>query len=201
MAKKKRKKPEKYPKCPCCGQERHRTEVKEALRKMKMIDSYNYPHYQPGTDTDNYIKLQWLQERWACDACLREKRAIVADHQVQYYSTLNWPHMAYYDTQHTCRSCGDEFTFSKEEKRHWFEELQFYIEAKAVRCQSCRKELNAEKLKHKTLSALLQKGIDNLEMEELELVIGIYEAWDKEHKIAYYRSVQRKLELKQSKKH
>lgn len=195
MAKRKRKKAEKYPKCPCCGHEKHRSEVKEALRKMKMIESYI--HFQ--SSTDHYIVLQWLRERWACDACLRENSAIVANHQVQYCSTLNWPHMAYYDTHHTCRTCAKEFTFGKEEKRHWFEELQFYVEAKAVRCQLCRRELNAEKVKHKTLAALLQKGIYNLDMEELDKVISVYESWGKKHKIAYYRSIQRKLALKRSK--
>jgi uncharacterized Zn finger protein (UPF0148 family) len=71
--------------------------------------------------------------------------AIVADwskHQPHNsYGPLFW----YVDKQVQCALCSREFVFSKEEQRHWYEELQFAIYVRAVHCPECRAEVREKK--------------------------------------------------------
>lgn len=72
------------------------------------------------------------------------------------YSPIYW----YEDKQVKCVDCSCQFIFTKEEQRHWYEELHFPIYAEAVRCQECRayariktRAERAEQLKHMEESA------------------------------------------------
>lgn len=192
MLKRKRKKVQKLPKCPCCGEQRRPTELKVMLKKLLQIEDYD----EFKSKRDHITVLTGLRGGWACDVCIRESKALVTDHQAQMYSPFHWPRMAYYDSIKTCRSCGTEFTFSKEEKQHWYEELKFYTWADAVQCLPCRREIRKQKELHKKLAQLLNQGIDNLNEESLDAVIDIYEQWGKTQKVGYYRAVARKLAKK-----
>jgi len=157
-----------------------------------MVDDYT----DPVSRREHVQMLNGGSGRWACDLCIRDGSAVAAEHKNQYFSTLNYPHLYYYDTQKECLRCSKTFTFSKEEKRHWYEDLKFYIEADAIHCQECRKEMRAEKTLNTELSVLLGLGIENLSEKDLERVIDIYVGWGKHNKVAYYRSVERKMNLK-----
>ena len=194
--KRKRKKLQKLPACPCCGEKRHATELKTMLKKVLQIEGRS----EFFSEKEQLLSLVNRSFGWACDVCLREEKAIVADHQVQFISPIHWPNMAWYDHLKTCRTCGEEFVFRKEEQKYWYEELQFIVWSHPVNCHACRRDIRNQKEQQKQLSSLLNKGIDHLSDEELDEVIDIYELWKKPQRVSYYRALKRKLEKKQGRK-
>lgn len=74
--------------------------------------------------------------QWACQDCIESSAALEADPDQQTFN--KWPpYLAYFDTRHECRDCGDAFVFAKDEKKHWYEVLQFWVQSHPVRCKSC----------------------------------------------------------------
>jgi hypothetical protein len=65
------------------------------------------------------------------------KTAQKADIEKQNYTTC--PRHWYVDAVFTCCGCGEEFTFSAEEQRFWYEDKKFYVDAFPKRCIQCRK--------------------------------------------------------------
>lgn len=57
------------------------------------------------------------------------------------YSPPFW----YEDTVVQYKACARQFVFSKEEPRHWYEELRLPIYASAVRCPECRAQVRTMK--------------------------------------------------------
>lgn len=80
--------------------------------------------------------------------------AIVADQSRQHGSCMLNTH--YYDIQRKCRDCGRMFIFFAEEQRHWYEELQFPVDADCVRCHPCRKRQQALDATRRSYETLLQ---------------------------------------------
>jgi hypothetical protein len=77
--------------------------------------------------------------QWACRHCLDSGRAILADPAKQLY--CDWPpYLAYFDTTHECADCHDDFVFSKEEQRFWYEELGFWVQSRPKQCSNCRRK-------------------------------------------------------------
>ncbi len=62
---------------------------------------------------------------------------LVADIARQNFSTMAMPY--YVDTLETCRDCARPFLFFARERKHWYEVLGFFIDARCVRCSACRK--------------------------------------------------------------
>ncbi len=182
-------KKQKYAKCPCCQTERHRTEMKTAIAQMEKLDRAAYKHYK-ALSIDTYASFIDSDFNWACDVCLNNKKAILAHPSLQQYA---WnPNYAYFDTRHTCRTCETVFTFSKEEKKYWFETLKFWTDAEPVNCVNCRKEVRQFKNQNTRLSNILQQKEEDISIEELEEVIEIYTKWEKIKRVKYYQSVLRK---------
>ena len=149
---------------------------------------------EPETDKffeiDPFHKLYDYEMYWACDQCLHSGLAVLADPSKQTYC---WsPHLAYYDTPHVCQKSGNNFVFSKEEKRFWYEELQFWIESTPIHSPEYRREVRKQKAENKKLSEILSKPEDQLTTSELEQVIEIYDTWKKPHRKAYFISLLRK---------
>lgn len=85
------------------------------------IDATNrmYPHWSPG---DGIIP----------------NTAIEANPDRQVSATVAVTH--YYDLEQQCRDCKKKYIFFAIEQQHWYEELQFGLEAGCVRCVPCRKK-------------------------------------------------------------
>jgi hypothetical protein len=97
-----------------------------------------------------------IAKRWACDECLRSKKAIKAyvyKQSVQYCHPE--PYAAYFDISKICRNCKDSFVFSKEEQKHWYENLQFNSWSTPVKCLSCRRSERYISTRNTTLSKLI----------------------------------------------
>jgi len=71
--------------------------------------------------------------------------AIAADWSKHHPHNSYSPPFWYADTAVRCRACDRQFLFSKEEQRHWYEELKLPIYASAVRCPECRAQVRAAK--------------------------------------------------------
>ena len=50
------------------------------------------------------------------------------------------PKYFYLDETNTCVQCGQEFVFTAEEQKFWYETLQFNFDSIAIRCRDCRKQ-------------------------------------------------------------
>ncbi|KPE50496.1 zinc-ribbon domain containing protein [Chryseobacterium indologenes] len=183
-----RKQKEKYVKCPCCSIEKPRTEITVCL---SILGKIIVKHYEMSA-SDAYEMLIDSNYIWACDDCLNRKKAIVAFPTFQNNELDSY--LAYYDTDVTCRTCGTKFTFTKEEKKLWYETLKFRMESMPVNCLPCRKQVRLLKAQNNTLSEILKKDAHEISIEELKTLVDIYTQWDKQEKATYYeRLITKKL--------
>ncbi|RTQ44718.1 hypothetical protein EJV47_27385 [Hymenobacter gummosus] len=127
--------------CPCCQRLRDIDEYQTFLRQINALPPQSNVGRQRGRLLTNYY---WDAARhqpgtlhWACDQCLEAGRASLGDVSRQHEHCFALPHFAYYDQEKTCRDCGRAFVFSRGEQQHWYEELQFWVEATRVRCPAC----------------------------------------------------------------
>ena len=176
----------KLPKCPCCNNEIHRTEMETVVKEMTKLDKANYKHYKE-LDIDSYYSFIDSNFKWACDNCLKSKKAILAGIGSQNYSFT--PHFAYFDIKSNCFNCKNDFVFSKEEQRHWYESIKLYSYASPDNCFKCRQEIRKVKVQNKILSEILSKKESEFTKEDLEEIITIYKEWNKENKVNYYQSL------------
>ena len=178
-----------FAQCPCCKSYRYKSETEQAISDLVSMDQKTIKYIKL-TKSDHYQSLINGQYDWACDLCLNSKQAIKAQPQLQNYC---WnPYLAYYDSELTCQSCQTNFVFSKEEKKYWYEELQFWIDSIPKNCVNCRKTLRELKKENQALSKILRKPEPHLNEVELRIVIEIYKKWNKENRAKYYQSVLKK---------
>lgn len=137
--------------------------------------------------TDAYDSFLGASFEWACDDCLRTKKAILANPGAQ--ETAFDPHLAYADTQLKCSECETSFRFTKEEKQVWYENYKLPIHAEPGNCLDCRRKIKQHKADNKTVSEILRKTESELSQEEIETLLEIYAAWDKPEKVKYFEAV------------
>jgi hypothetical protein len=108
------------------------------------------------------LPLEWprytTQEYYSWMMDRMPKDTIPADwskHKPHNGAPIFW----YQDQSKKCVDCGVEFVFSKEEQKHWFEELTIPIYAEANRCKDCRATVRKAKVAQK------------LHMEEMEKIV------------------------------
>jgi hypothetical protein len=107
-------------KCQCCLTERHSSEMQVCLSILEKIERHSFKRYEElGLDQYRYASFINSSFEWACDICLKNKKAIFAVPGLQ--ETPWTPHLAYYDSLLHCYSCKKEFLFKKEEKKAWYE--------------------------------------------------------------------------------
>jgi hypothetical protein len=99
--------------------------------------------------------------------------AIAADVSRQARATLHVTH--YFDAKRVCRKCERPFLFFAEEQKHWYEDLQFPLEADCLECPPCRKDEQRLRAIHLKYEALLKKAArapdDTLALVECGLVL------------------------------
>ncbi len=89
--------------------------------------------------------------------------AIRADIAQQNYSVC--PRHWYVDAHIPCEDCDDVFVFSKEEQRHWYETLKFWIDSFPDRCKSCQA---AQKEMHQQLDYIRTHHFDPQKTTKVE---------------------------------
>lgn len=161
--------------CPCCKTSLHRSEFSSVVKTLTTATGFEV--------FDNFLEYEF---GYACDNCLTKQKAILANPKLQLGS--HFQHLAYFDESHTCQTCGDDYIFSKEEKRHWFEVLQFWVYAESLNCKNCSKEIRVERNLNTRLSNLLKNGEEELSNEQITEVISIYQTMEKAEKVKYFQS-------------
>ncbi len=179
--------------CPSCLEEKHRTEIKTCISILEKIEKREFKHFKEfGYNvSDCFIDANF---EWACDNCLqgnhlKKKKAILANPGVQ--NTPWTPHLAYSDSKIICSTCQNEYIFTKEEKKVWYESYQLPTTAFPYTCLACRRK-NSE---NKILSEILKKEEKDITPNELNRVIEIYTSWEKIEKAKYYQSLLKRSEL------
>jgi hypothetical protein len=110
---------------------------------------------------------------WACDNCLSQKRAILANLNKQNLQGCHPnPYLAYYDKVLKCKQCNEKFVFSKEEQQYWFETLKFNW-GSANACAPCRKKKRFLTIRTTKLSKLLPI-FETGDHSELENIVALY---------------------------
>lgn len=74
---------------------------------------------------------------FADGAHLAHDRAVRADIAKQNYSVC--PRHWYVDATICCVGCGNDYVFTIDEQRFWYEELAFYVDSFPTRCNHCRR--------------------------------------------------------------
>ena len=112
--------------------------------------------------------------------------AIVADLYRQTPGTMPVTH--YYDLDKVCRDCARRFIFFAEEQKHWYEELGFPLEADAVRCPLCRKQVQVTRRKRARYERLFHLPFptvaESMEMADCSLTLieeGIFHYRQTQH--------------------
>jgi hypothetical protein len=188
---KSKKQNKKYAKCPCCSTPKYKTEISICLPILEKL----YENYKE-LKIDVYEIFIDNNFEWACDNCLKDKKAILANPLSQ--NSAWYPYLAYFDSKLICRNCNTDFTFFKEEKKRWYETLKFWIDSVPVNCLPCRKQIRSHKIENNTISEILKKSKNEISLDELKTVLDIYRKWDKPAKIKYYeRFIQKRLNNKQ----
>lgn len=157
-------------KCQCC-------------REEQPLDSYR--HVQKCHDEmqklhPDYGLMERIQRgraccsRWACDECLKRGVAIKASISAQRVSDCHpEPNTAYFDETKSCRKCNQSFVFSKEEQKHWYEQLKFMSWSKCITCVKCRKDERFISIRTTELSKLLP-SFEAGDHSELERIVRLY---------------------------
>ena len=154
-----------------------------------MIEIYpEWADFFYGGDKEFAFSRVTLGKEWACDDCLSNKKALIADPTKQEF--LDWPpHYFYVDKINECKTCKIEFCFSKEEQQFWYEELKFWVQSEAIDCKKCRsakRERNSEiKEARKRLDSLLPT-LDKNDEESIKEIISAYELLGAHRKLAEY---------------
>jgi len=79
---------------------------------------------------------------WACDACIDAGRALLADQSKQEFNDC-WPYYVYTDDTIHCKDCGCDFVFAKDEQKHWYEKLHFWVQSRPIYCKPCKQRRKA----------------------------------------------------------
>ena len=93
--------------------------------------------------------------------------AFAADLSRQPRATVPVTH--YFDAKRQCRDCSRPFLFFAEEQKHWYEVLQFPLEADCLECVPCRKDAQQLRVARQKYDELLART-ERSETDTLQLV-------------------------------
>jgi len=169
--------------CPCCLNKRKSNQLTRLLAFYKMYEYEHVVRVLKGAVEEHF--------RWACDVCIRDKKAILGIPKKQNFKGFANPFFAYYDQHKKCQKCQINFTFGKEEQQYWYEELGFIIWSKPINCVPCRQAIRKPKVDNTRLSFLV-KNIEVSNIDWMEELIDLYNQMDKFDKSKYYLALLKK---------
>jgi len=171
--------------CPCCKIERNSVQFSTLINfKIRRFDTFfNF-----------FDAAERNVLSWACDVCLKHGKALDADPNEQSGWGMSYPYLAYYDLKKTCSTCSLDFIFTKEEQKHWYEDLKFIVYSEAKDCEKCRKDNRRKKQISNKLTRLI-KNFNSKNSVEIKEIISIYIEMKNSRKARYYLSFLRKLKI------
>lgn len=130
--------------------------MKSNKKHKKYVKNPRYGD-EPILSQYKYSDEELKQTHWRYGSLkLIPKTVIPADINKQDYAVF--PRRLYVDIEENCRTCKKSFIFYALEKKHWFEELGFFIDAHCIRCTHCRGKKNEIKKFHGQYQDLLKIG-------------------------------------------
>lgn len=184
------------PTCPSCGK---RKSIQETQFVVDDIDRLfetetNWASFFYRGDKEVAYKFFTSSENWACDLCLTNGEALIANPSKQMFCDYS-PYLAYLDSSKVCKSCGKDFVFTKHEKQYWYEVLNFWVQSTAIDCQACR----AQKRQRKSIIKNAQERLNDLlpildknDEAQIKEVINLYMATESTKKVKEYGDMLRK---------
>jgi hypothetical protein len=175
--------PRRLASCPCCNKKRD-VDEQQGLRAVEAVwfkwdaarcnNNPCHPFY-PLLDGMRQLAVEHHEGSWfwACDACLKEKRAIAAD-VTKVTIGMGTPFAAYVDRPFRCEDCGAESVFSAKEQRYWFETIKFLIGVYPKQCAPCRAKRRRRKGASRALADALRR-LDPKDPEQLDAIAELYE--------------------------
>jgi hypothetical protein len=129
--------------CPVCQNEIILEENAKAFLNISHVVPWFLSHEQlldavvKGEFRDSHSKRKFIH--WACDDCLDKGKALLADPNKQKFVDCV-PYYAYFNLQRHCETCGQNFIFSSNEQRFWYEDLMFWVQSQPKDCANCRRK-------------------------------------------------------------
>ncbi len=102
-----------------------------------------------GVSTEAILRCHWSYR----SSEIFPESMLMADTSKQNFNVF--PRECYVDMRKICRSCQRPFIFFAAEQKHWFEVLQFYVDADCVHCPECRVQRIAAKRACQRYSSLI----------------------------------------------
>lgn len=174
--------------CPSCSQAKYASEIKVMISKMDEINRRDFPNLKGLNSYDSFVNADF---NWACDLCLKTKKAIQANPGLQV--TSGDRHLAYFDISFNCEVCHTKSIFSKDEMAVWYEKYQLPTHAQPNTCLTCRRQIKEKNEQNTQLSTLLKKSEKELSKSELVDIVSVYADWGNEEKMKYYQSLVNKI--------
>lgn len=174
-------------KCPSCSQVKEEYEISKTVNIIKLLRQKRVITYYINVDNNLFDQTPLDEFEWACNEYLGRGKAELTNPSKQKYVDYR-PYLAYFDSIRECENCKEKYIFRKEEKRFWYEDLNFWVQSKPKHCLKCRKEARI----YNKLSKLLSNGKDNLTNTELIQVIEIYEKLERIEKLKYFQAILKK---------
>ncbi|QMV71397.1 zinc-ribbon domain containing protein [Comamonas piscis] len=144
------------------------------MKKKKLSQSADYvPHPRYGSEpipsdvkgvsTETILRSHWSYR----SSDIFPESVLMADTSKQHFNVF--PRECYVDMRKTCRNCQRPFIFFAAEQKHWFEVLQFYVDADCVHCPECRVQRTAAKRAFQRYSSLIL--LANPTQDELQQLV------------------------------
>ncbi|MEL6673223.1 MAG: zinc-ribbon domain containing protein [Bacteroidota bacterium] len=184
--------------CPCC---RAQVPVRDMQQVLSLLPFDGIFFRQGDSLQDSFLMMlkryPGLYPWWACDDCIRSKKALLGNPKRQFYifghpMDTAPPFLAYWDRRYTCHTCQGDFTFGMHEQQFWYEQKAFVVHSQPKNCLDCRIELRERKALNTELSTLLADGTPT-NKAELKRIAEIYELMGKSEKRKAYEAALRKL--------
>ncbi|WP_196888757.1 zinc-ribbon domain containing protein [Aureivirga sp. CE67] len=179
------KKEKEFPICPSCRNGKYQSEMEKSISAYVNHERKLYKHYNE-LDLNPYESFFNSNFDWACDNCINANKTLKANPELQNGSWIS--HFFYSDLKLVCSTCKTDFTFFKEEKQFWYEEMQFKNDNRPINCVKCRKEKRLRKNENTLLSDIFKKEEKEISISDLEKAIEIYLKWDKIEKVKFYQN-------------
>ena len=94
-----------------------------------------------------------------------------ADYAKQNYTVC--PRFWYVDAVFVCCDCGNDFVFSADEQRFWYEDKQFWVDSLPKRCAKCRKAERTRLELRKRYDSMISDALSHSEAGAKKEVIEI----------------------------
>ncbi len=172
--------------CPCCQKKVTEENISNTIELLKLNG-----YWQEVTPEQPHV-FTVPHYKWACDACLENKKAILADITKQNYTNRSERfkrpfHLAYTPLKLVCRLCEKPFKISTQQQQRFYEALKRPIRSVPTLCFGCSKMDNLSP-EEKKIVHLKKKGLDTNKNKLRKLVAAYKEMNDLEN-VQKYQSM------------